>query len=66
MLTAYIGTEHHPMAATAWASSVFWLGCVVDTRCGSVVFTLDLPAAAHRELRSGREDLRVLFFLNSP
>ena len=50
MLTMYIGTEHLPMAATALASNVFWLGCAVDTRCGSVVFTLDSPAAAHREL----------------
>ena len=46
----YTGMEHLPMAATAWASSVFWLGCAADTLCESAVFTLDSPAAAHREL----------------
>lgn len=44
-----IGTERRPTAATASASNVFWLGCAVDTLCGSVAFTLDLPAAADRE-----------------
>lgn len=45
-----IGMEHLPMAATAWASSVLLLGCAADTQCASAVFTLDSPAAAHREL----------------
>ena len=50
MLTMYTGTEHLPMAAMVLVWSVSWLGCAVDTRCGSVVFTRDLLGAAHREL----------------
>lgn len=61
MLTIYVGMVHLPMAATAWASSVFWLGCAADTQCGSAVFTLDSPAAASRELHYGLIDLLVRF-----
>lgn len=53
----YVGMEHLPMAATVSASNVFWLGCAVDTRCGSVVSILDSQAAAHRDLRQYMRDL---------
>ena len=61
----YIGTERLPMAATAVASNDFWLGCAVDIRCGSVVFTLDSPAAAHRELPGDMRNLLVSCPLDS-
>ena len=54
------------MAATASASNVFWLGCAVDTRCGSVVSILDSPAAAHRKLRLVVRELVDFFSLDSP
>ena len=66
MLTMYTGTEHLPMAAMVLASSVSWLGCAVDTRCGSVAFTLDSLGVAHRELTVAIRNPRVAFFLDSP
>ena len=66
MLTVYTGTEHLPMAAMVLASSVSWLGCAVDTRCGSVVFTLDSQGAARRELTVAMKSPRVAFLLDSP
>ena len=66
MLTMGIGMEHLPMAATAWALSVFWLGCAAVTQCASAVFILDSPAAAHRELYQGTIDMLRFFPLESP
>ena len=66
MLTMHTGTEHLPMAAMVLVSSVSWLGCAVDTRCGSVVFTLDSLGAAHRELTVAMKHWRVAFLLDSP
>ena len=66
MLTMFTGTEHLLMAAMVWASSVSWPGCAVDTRCGSVAFTLDSLGAAHRELIVAMRDPRVAFLLGSP
>ena len=53
MLTTSIGMERLHMVATALASNASWRGCAVDTRCGSVVFTLGSPAAARLELGQG-------------
>ena len=62
----YIGTERLHMAATALASSVFWHGCVVDTRCGSVVFILDSPAAARRDSNQEMNTLLHFFTFDPP
>ena len=62
----YTGTEHLPMAAMVLASSVSWLGCAVDTRCGSVVFTRGSLGAAHRELTVAMKYPRVAFLRDSP